>query len=136
MKEFSRKARLDVQVLRELAILVRDELTDPRLDGVTLTRVDVAPDLRNVKVFVSVMGDDEAGLAPAVQALKGASGRLRKGLGRNLKLRLVPDLHFQVDTQLREADRLNALIREAVVSDRQNAQTRKDAEPEQAEPEQ
>lgn len=125
MKEFSRKARLDVQVLRELTTLVRDELTDPRLTDVTLTRVDVAPDLRNAKVFISTLGE-EASLAPALAALRGASGRLRKGLGRHLKLRLVPELHFQIDTQLREADRLNALIRGAVAQDREHAEGRKE----------
>jgi ribosome-binding factor A len=123
VKEYPRKLRLNVQFQRELAGLIREELRDPRLMGVTLTRVDVAPDLRNANVFVSALGTD-AQAAQAVKALDGAAGRLRKGLSRNLKLRLVPQLHFRLDAQLREADRLSTLIKDAVHADQRAAADR------------
>jgi ribosome-binding factor A len=125
-KEFSRKARLDAQLQRELTALVREDLTDPRVTGVTLTYVDVAPDLRHAKVLVSRLGDD-AGLPEAVKALNHASGRLRRRLGGLLKLRMVPELHFAADLQQIEADRVSRLIRDAVQADRANAEQREES---------
>lgn len=122
-KEYVRKSRLDPQLRRELTALVREDLTDPRIAGVTVTRVDVAPDLRQARVLVSVLGDDAA-LAEAVSALQHAAGRLRRGLGDRLRLRYVPQLHFRPDEQLREADRLNSLIRQARAADDQAASER------------
>ncbi|MBL6751902.1 MAG: 30S ribosome-binding factor RbfA [Nevskia sp.] len=116
-KEFSRTLRLNAQLQQELASLIRDELTDPRVVQVSVTRVDVAPDLRNANVAVSSLGAD-AELAAAVKALNGAAARLRRGLGRRLRLRYVPLLRFTADTGLREGDRIGALIRQAAARDR------------------
>lgn len=115
-REFSRKSRVNAELHRELAALIRSELTDPRVALVTVTHVDMSPDLRNARVLVSLLGDD-ATLAIAVKALNHASGKLRHGIGKRLKLRLVPMLHFAADTQLREADRVSALIKAAVSRD-------------------
>jgi ribosome-binding factor A len=119
VKEYPRKARLDTQIQHELAEIIRDELSDPRVQGVTVTRADVAPDLRNATVKVSVLGTDDE-LKAAVAGLKHASGKLRHELGRRLRLRLVPTLHFSADTQLREADRISELIRNAVRQDQRS----------------
>lgn len=121
MKEYPRKLRLNTQLQRELGELIREELTDPRLKLVSITHVDVAPDMRNATVMVSQLGTDEE-LAAAVKALNGASGRLRHGLGRRLHVRAIPTLHFRADSQLREADRVSGLIRTAV---KQDAEVRK-----------
>ncbi|MGB0956673.1 MAG: 30S ribosome-binding factor RbfA [Panacagrimonas sp.] len=119
MKEYPRKARLNVQLHRELAEMLREELADPRISGVTVTAVDVSPDLRNAKVLVSSLGDDVA-LNQAVDLLKQAGGRLRRGLGRRLRLRYVPQLRFVADKQLRAADRIQQLIHQAVDADRRH----------------
>jgi ribosome-binding factor A len=73
--------------------------------------VKVSPDARNARILVSLLGG-EAQLAEAVEALNGASGRLRRGLGSQLRLRYVPTLRFIGDEALREGDRINALIRQ------------------------
>ncbi|MEW6168363.1 MAG: 30S ribosome-binding factor RbfA [Pseudomonadota bacterium] len=112
MKEYPRKLRINAQLQSELAALIRDDLSDPRVAGVTVTAVDVSPDLRNARVSVSVLGDD-ATLAAAVDGLKQAAGRLRSVLGKRLRLRSIPALHFAPDLQLREADRVAGLIRDA-----------------------
>ncbi|MDD3762144.1 MAG: 30S ribosome-binding factor RbfA [Nevskiales bacterium] len=116
MKEYPRKVRLNTQLRAELAVLVQTELSDPRVAGVTVTEVDVSPDLRNARVAVSVLGDD-ARLAEAVSGLNRGAGRLRRALGARLRLRYVPNLRFVADVGLRQSDRLNALIREAVRRD-------------------
>ena len=116
MKEFPRKLRINTQLQRELSELIVSRLTDPRLDGVSITTVDVAPDLRNATIRVSSLGSDDE-LDQAVSALHGAVPILRKALGARLRMRYTPQLHFRADTQIRQADRLTRLIRDAVKSD-------------------
>jgi len=122
-KEYSRKSRINIQLQRELTGLIRDELTDPRVSNVTVTRVDSSPDMRNASVFISVMGEDER-IPEAAKVLNHASGRLRFGLGRRLKLRHIPALHFVGDMQLVQATRVSQVIREAIRSDEGNARNR------------
>jgi ribosome-binding factor A len=119
-REFPRKLRLNVQIQRELTTLIRGELTDPRVDGVTVTMVDMAPDMRQARVTVSLLGPDEQ-LNLAVKALNHAAGKLRHGLGVNLRLRYVPQLHFAPDIALREGDRIAQIIRKAVAADHAHA---------------
>jgi ribosome-binding factor A len=125
MKEYPRKLRLNTQLQRELAALIAETLTDPRVSGVSITQVDVSPDLRNATVLVSSLGTD-AELMAAAKALGGAVPLLRKGLGTRLRLRYVPQLHFRPDTQVRQADRLSRLIRDAVASDEAHTRERDD----------
>jgi ribosome-binding factor A len=116
-REFSRTLRLNVQLQRELSMLIRAELTDPRVMGVSITHVSVAPDMRNARVSVSLIGED-AKLKAAAKALNGAATLLRRALGRTLKLRYVPALSFVADEALREGDRIGSLIRDATARDR------------------
>lgn len=115
-REYPRKLRLNVQIQRELTSLIRTELTDPRVAGITVTTVDVAPDMRQANVTVSLLGPDEQ-LNIAVKALNHAAGKLRHELGVNLRLRFVPQLHFKPDVALREGDRIAQIIRKAVAED-------------------
>lgn len=130
-REYPRKLRLNVQIQRELTALIRSELTDPRVVGITVTTVDVAPDMRQANVTVSLLGPDEQ-LNIAVKALNHAAGKLRHGLGVNLRLRFVPQLHFKADVALREGDRIGQLIRKAVAEDHAYvpAKTESDDKPE------
>jgi ribosome-binding factor A len=125
MKEYPRKLRLNTQIQRELGELIREALTDPRLKLVSITHVDVAPDMRNATVMVSQLGTDEQ-LRDAVKALTGAAGKLRHDLGRRLHVRAIPNLHFRADLGLREADRVSGLIKNAVRADQKNADDRDD----------
>jgi ribosome-binding factor A len=122
-KEYARKLRINTQIQAELAQLIRTELSDKRVAGVTVTGVDVAPDLRQARVTVSLLGSDEQ-LKLAVEGLNHASGKLRHGLGDRLKLRTVPNLRFVPDLALREGDRVSGMIRSAVEADRQHAEDR------------
>lgn len=124
-REFPRKLRLNVQLQRELTAVIREELTDPRIRGITVTMADVAPDLRQAKIRVSMLGTDDE-LKQAVTALNHASGLLRRELGVRLRLRYTPQLHFSPDTALREGDRISAMIQQAVRADSIN---HSDAEP-------
>jgi ribosome-binding factor A len=135
-REFSRTLRVNVQIQRILPGLIRDGLTDPRIGSVTVTKVSVSPDLRNARISVSSLDDDEK-LRISVKALNHASGVLRHGLADALKLRTVPALSFVADTILREGDRISALIRSATAGDRLKqlaAQAPTDSAPPAADP--
>jgi len=111
-REFSRTDRVGSQLQRELAVLIRDELSDKRLGMVTVHEVRVSRDLSHAKVFFTFMGSE---LSPrdCVRALNHAAGFLRRLLGQRLTLRLVPELHFTLDESIERGMKLTKLIDEA-----------------------
>lgn len=115
-KAAGRAQRVSRQLLRELALLVRDEVKDPRVGLVTLTDAELSPDLAHAKVFFTTLGPQ--GVDTALEGLRHAAPFLRSLLGRRLKLRTTPELHFTVDTSIEAGVRLSRLIDEAVESDR------------------
>lgn len=120
-KEYSRTQRIGDQMQRELAQLIQREIKDPRLGLVTLTGIDVSRDLAHAKVYFTVMGkDDAASIALNQEILQEAAGYLRMLLGKAIKLRTIPQLHFHYDESVRRGARLSALIERAVAEDRQH----------------
>jgi ribosome-binding factor A len=121
-KEYSRTQRIGDQMQRELSQLITREIKDPRLALVTITAVEVSRDLSHAKVFVTIMGPSEdAGLVETnLQVLKDAAGFLRMHLGKSMKLRSVPQLHFHYDASIRRGVELSALIERAVAEDSQH----------------
>ncbi|WP_455232387.1 30S ribosome-binding factor RbfA [Geopseudomonas aromaticivorans] len=121
-KEYSRTQRIGDQMQRELAQLIQREIKDPRLGLVTLTGIEVSRDLAHAKVFFTVMGqdDDEQKIAESQAVLKDAAGYLRMLLGRAIKLRTIPQLHFLYDESVRRGALLSVLIERAVAEDRQH----------------
>ena len=118
-RDFSRTRRVGEQLQRELAVLVRDEISDPRIGMVSISGVEVSRDLSHAKVFFSTMGDaQEADIS--LQVLQGAAGFLRRLLGQRLVMRHVPQLHFKQDHSLEQGAHLSALIDSAVRADRRN----------------
>ncbi len=128
-KEYPRKLRINTQLQRELTELIRDELRDPRLKGgVTVLSVDVAPDMRNAKVLISLLALDGKP-QDAVVVLNRATGKLRHELKRRLKLRHIPVLHFRSDTTAADAERVTRLIRDARQADSTYAAERGEPDP-------
>ncbi len=98
-----RTERIGEEIREELARLLRTEVTDPRIGLVTLTRIDVAPDLRNAKVWWSRVGkdaSDEEADRLAGEGLDSAAGFLRRRLARELPHKRVPELRFRHDPSL------------------------------------
>ena len=110
---FSRNQRLGNQVLRTLNELLRFETKDPRLEMVSLTAVDLSRDLSYAQVHFSML-DPNADPAPVLEGLQRASGFLRGRLGREIKIRHVPELRFSHDDSAAEAQRISDLIEKAV----------------------
>lgn len=115
-REFSRTERLGSQLQRELAMLVRDHIKDPRLGMVTIQEVRVVRDLSHAKVFFTMLGG-EADAQTARKILKEAAPFMRHELGHKLKIRTAPELHFVHDESVAHGAHLSRLIDEAVRSD-------------------
>ena len=122
-KEYPRVARINTQVQRELAEIIRDELRDPRVKGVTLTSVEVSPDMRHARIHVSVLALDGKP-AEAAKALNGAAPKLRQSLKHRLAIKHIPELHFHGDATAASADHINRLIRDAREEDQHHAHDR------------
>jgi ribosome-binding factor A len=118
VKRHSQRAqRVADQIQRELAGLLRDEVKDPRVGRITITKVEVSADLSHAKIFFTHLAGHEH--APhAVQALQHAAGFLRTELSHRLDLYSVPQLHFAYDDSIESGLRLSQLIDEAVAADR------------------
>ena len=101
------------QLLRqEISELLQREVRDPRVAGiVSVTHVDVSPDLRRARAFVSVLGTEEE-RAGTLAALASARPFIRRELARRLKLRTTPDVEFFDDRSMEDAQRLTDVMRE------------------------
>ena len=86
-------------------------LKDPRVGFVTVTRVRITPDLRLARVHVSVLGTEEEQTA-SLAGLKSATPFLRAELGRQVRLKYLPDLKFELDTGADEAQRLEEILKQ------------------------
>ena len=90
-------------------MLLQRELKDPRLGFVTVTEVDVTPDLKHAKVYVSVLGA-EAQWASSLAALDSARGFVWNWLRRHLDLRVTPELAFRPDRSMEHAAHIQSLL--------------------------
>jgi ribosome-binding factor A len=113
MANSQRLRRVADQIQRELSGVLRTELKDPRVGMITLTGVEVSPDLGHAKVFFTTLGDTDA-LARTEAGLQQAAGFLRAQLGGRLKLRVTPELRFLHDPSVERGVRLSRLIDDAV----------------------
>jgi len=105
-----RPERVAEMVLRELSQLLVRDLKDPRLRGVTLTRVKMSDDLRHGRVFFSHL-EGRAHAAESAQGFRSASGFIRRQIGRALQLRYTPELDFEFDPGLENAARVDEILR-------------------------
>ena len=120
-KEYSRTQRIGDQMQRELAQMIPREVRDPRLGFVTVTAVDVSRDLGHAKVFITLMGENAAEkIKLNLEILNEAAGYLRMLLGKSMKVRTIPQLHFHYDASIRRGAELSALIERAVAEDRKH----------------
>jgi len=110
MGEPRRPDRVAEAIREGVASFLSDGAKDPRIRGfVTVTAVDVTRDLRNATVFVSVMGDDEAKKA-TFEGLASVAHHLRSLLGKSLRLRNAPEIHFKLDESIARASRIEELL--------------------------
>ncbi len=109
---YKRADRVNALLQRELAMIISEELRDPRIAFATVTAVEATSDLRSARVHVSVLGDEEQVLS-TMTALEEARPYLRHEIGSRTDLRYVPDLTFVSDRSAERSARILTLLREA-----------------------
>jgi len=95
-------------IQKELGDLLEKKVSDPRLDFVTITAVEVSPNLRQAHIYVSTLGNQQA----AMEGFDHAASFLRRELASRLALRYVPELIFHLDTSLQRGERIFQLLEE------------------------
>jgi ribosome-binding factor A len=107
-----RADRVGEAIREEIATFLAESAKDPRIIGfVTVTGVEVTPDLRHAKVFVSVMGSEAEKIA-TFEGLASTASHLRSRVGRALRLRVAPEIHFREDESVARAARIESLLAE------------------------
>lgn len=107
---FKRSERISDQMKQEIADILMRKIKDPRIGFVTVTDVEVADDLRNAKVFVSVYGGDEEKKA-SLQGLKSAEPFIRSELGKRMRMRFIPEILFRFDATVERGAHIMELLR-------------------------
>ena len=110
MRNTRRADRVGEAIREEIATFLAESAKDPRIVGfVTVTGVEVSPDLRHAKVYVSVMGSEAEKIA-TFEGLASTASHLRARVGRALRLRMAPDIHFREDESVARAARIESLL--------------------------
>ncbi|MGL5259202.1 MAG: 30S ribosome-binding factor RbfA [Lachnospiraceae bacterium] len=99
-KNSMKNNRINGEVQRVLAEIIRGEIKDPRISPLTsVVAVEVAPDLKNCKAFISVLGDDKA-ISETLQGLKSAEGFIKNKIAKTVNLRNTPNIQFVMDQSI------------------------------------
>jgi ribosome-binding factor A len=117
MSQGSRPHRVADQIRSELALLLSREVHDPGIGFVTLTRVQVTPDLQQARVFYTALGDEKA-RRESGRALGRAAPFLRRQLGSRLRLKRAPELTFVYDDSIAGQDRIEQILSELHAAER------------------
>ncbi|AEA77852.1 TPA: 30S ribosome-binding factor RbfA [Vibrio cholerae] len=117
-KEFSRTQRVAQQLQKELAMILQREVRDSRLGMVTISDVEVSRDLAYAKVFVTFLCIGEQTPESCLAALREHEVQIRMMLGKQIRLRLTPEIRFYYDNTLVEGMRMSNLVTEVINSDK------------------
>jgi len=129
--DFSRSERVGDTLQRELAILIQQEIRDPRVGMVNINAVRVHHDLKTARVFVTYVDQlDQKEIQQSIQVLNKAAGFLRSKLHNKIIMRVIPRLHFEYDESVMRAAHLTDLIDSAIKSD-QSKQDKGDSDQEE-----
>ena len=116
-KNSIKNTRINGEVQRELANIIRGGIKDPRISPLTsVVAVEVAPDLKTCKAYISVLGDSEAQKA-TLAGLKSAEGYIRRELAHTVNLRNTPEIRFILDQSIEYGVNMSKLIDDVVRSD-------------------
>ena len=111
-KNSIKNTRINGEVLRELSNIIRGEIKDPRINPLTsVVAVEVAPDLKTCKAYISVLGDEES-QAKTLAGLKSAEGFIRSKLAKTVNLRNTPEIRFVLDQSIEYGVKMSKMIDE------------------------
>lgn len=111
-KNSIKNTRINMEVQRELSQIIRSEIKDPRIHPLTsVVAVEVTPDLKYCKAYISVLGDEEAGKA-TIEGLRSAASFVRRELAHRVNLRNTPEIKFILDQSIEYGVNMSKLIDE------------------------
>ena len=116
-KNSVKNTRINGEVLNELSNIIRSEIKDPRINPMTsVVSVEVAPDLKTCKAYISVLGDEQS-QKDTITGLKSAEGYIRRELARTVNLRNTPEIKFILDQSIEYGINMSKLIDEVTQKD-------------------
>ena len=119
-KNSIKNTRINGEVQRELANIIRGGIKDPRISPLTsVVAVEVEPDLKTCKAYISVLGDSEAQKA-TLAGLKSAEGYIRRELAHTVNLRNTPEIRFVLDQSIEYGVHMSKIIDEVTAKDEEN----------------
>ena len=117
-KNSVKNTRINGEVLKELSNIIRSEIKDPRINPMTsVVAVEVAPDLKTCKAYISVLGDEKS-QKDTITGLKSAEGYIRRQLARTVNLRNTPEIRFILDQSIEDGINMSKLIDEFTEHDK------------------
>ncbi len=109
-KNSIKNTRINGEVMRELSNIIRGEIKDPRINPLTsVVTVEVAPDLKSCKAYISVLGDEKS-QQDTIAGLKSAEGYIRRMLAKNINLRNTPEIRFILDQSIEYGVNMSKMI--------------------------
>jgi ribosome-binding factor A len=105
-----RSSRVAGQIKEEISDIIRNEMKDPRISFLTITSVDLSSDLRYARVYFSVLGE-RGEQSRNLKSLEQAAGFIRSQLGRRIRIRHIPELHFFYDDSFDHAQRIAEVMK-------------------------
>ena len=127
-KNSIKNTRINGEVQKELSTIIRNEIKDPRIHPMTsVMAVEVAPDLKTCKAYISVLGEKEAKEA-TIKGLKSAEGYIRRQLARNLNLRNTPEIRSILDESIEYGVNMSKLIDDVTKKDNSHRQAEEQEE--------
>lgn len=119
--EYSRTQRVGDYLRREVALIIQNEIRDPRVNLVSVTGADVSRDLSYAKIFVTIMdADDEAAAKTPIDVLNKAAGFIRSCLAKDSTMRTIPKIRFYFDKSVGQGRYMESLIRDAMAKPSNN----------------
>ena len=121
-KNSIKNTRINGEVQKELSTIIRNKIKDPRIHPMTsVMAVEVAPDLKTCKAYISVLGEKEAKEA-TIKGLKSAEGYIRRQLAHNMNLRNTPEIRFILDESIEYGVTMSKLIDDIAKKDQSHKQ--------------
>jgi ribosome-binding factor A len=118
-REFSRTDRVSQQIHKEIASILQNEFKhrEPEVGMITVSEVEVSRDLAHAKIFITFYCDDQSKIKADMERLQDAKSFVRGLLGKRIRMRNVPAVHFFQDNSIMEGARISALVNKAIAND-------------------
>ncbi len=110
MHPYKRSQRLGILLREEIADILMKKVKDPRLGFITVTDVELSPDLKIARVFISVLKDEDKELA--LEILNAAKGLIRSEVSKRVRVKFIPVIEFKIDKSIAHGDRIDRLLSE------------------------